>query len=74
LAETGWNFLQIFQPLTICLPGLETKLTNLGNERDASYESIWDQARRARMEIKVFHGDDSSRYETAGGTRQPLVS
>ena len=48
---------------------LEAKLTNMRNERDAAYESIWDQAKRARMGIKVIYGDDSSQYEMVGGTR-----
>ena len=48
---------------------LEAKLTNLRNERDDAYEVIWDQAKRARMGIKVIYGDDSSQYEMVGGTR-----
>ena len=48
---------------------LEAKLTNLRNGRDEAYEVIWDQAKRARMGIKVIYGDDSSEYEMVGGTR-----
>jgi len=48
---------------------LEAKLTNLRNERDAAYDKLWDYAKRGRMGIKVFYGDDSSQYEMVGGTR-----
>jgi len=49
--------------------GLEAQLTNARNERDAAYGELWDYAKRARMGIKVFYGDDSSQYEMVGGTR-----
>jgi|WetSurMetagenome_2_1015567.scaffolds.fasta_scaffold41435_1 hypothetical protein len=49
--------------------GLEAQLTNMRNERDAAYEELWDYAKRSRMGIKVFYGDDSSQYEMVGGTR-----
>ena len=48
---------------------LETRLTNMRNQRDDLYQTTWDQAKRARMGIKVFYGDDSSEYEMVGGTR-----
>ena len=48
---------------------METRLTNLRNERDDAYVLTWDYAKRARMGIKVFYGDDSSQYEMVGGTR-----
>ena len=38
--------------------------------RDDYCQSLWDHARRARMGIKVYYGDDSSQYEMVGGTRR----
>ena len=48
---------------------LEARLTDLRNQRDDYYQSIWDHAKRARMGFKVIYGDDSSQYEMVGGTR-----
>ena len=56
-------------PLESEIITIEAKLTNLRNERDDAYSQIWDYAKRARMGIKVFYGDDSSQYEMVGGTR-----
>jgi hypothetical protein len=56
-------------PIEHEIMSLETRLTNLRNERDSAYEVIWDQAKRVRMGVKVIYGDDSSQYEMVGGTR-----
>ena len=56
-------------PIEDQIMSLETTLTNLRNERDAIYETIWDQAKRARMGIRMVYGDYSSQYEMVGGTR-----
>ena len=56
-------------PVTAQINALETQLTNLRNQRDAQYGSVWDKITRARNGIKGIYGDDSSQYEMVGGTR-----
>jgi hypothetical protein len=51
------------------ITALETQLTHLRNERQSSYNSIWDKLKRLRGGIKAIFGDDSSQYEMVGGTR-----
>jgi hypothetical protein len=55
--------------LQVQLDGLETQLTNLRNQRDADFASIWDKVKRVRNGVKANFGDDSSQYEMVGGTR-----
>ncbi|MGA7195394.1 MAG: hypothetical protein WBW94_17380 [Anaerolineales bacterium] len=56
-------------PLEQQITNLETQLTNLRNERDALYVSIWEKVKRVRAGVKGNFGDDSSQYEMVGGTR-----
>ncbi|MBN1309841.1 MAG: hypothetical protein JXB30_00385 [Anaerolineae bacterium] len=51
------------------LDSLESLLTNLRNERDASGEALWDKIKRVRSGMKGIFGDGSSQYEMVGGTR-----
>lgn len=56
-------------PLLSQMDHLETQLTNLRNQRDALYLSLWDKVKRVRASVKGIYGDDSSEYEMVGGTR-----
>jgi hypothetical protein len=56
-------------PLQSDMNVLETRLTDLRNQRDALYLSIWDKVKRVRAGVKGIYGDDSSQYEMVGGTR-----
>ncbi len=56
-------------PLQSQMDTLETQLTNLRNQRDALFVSIWDKVKRVRASVKGIYGDDSSQYEMVGGTR-----
>ena len=51
------------------LNALEAQMTNLRNQRDALYSSLWDKVKRVRSGVKANYGDDSSQYEMVGGTR-----
>lgn len=48
---------------------LENRLTDLRNQRDQSYQELWDIVKRVRAGIKAIFGDDSSQFEMVGGTR-----
>ena len=48
---------------------LESKLTNLRNQRDDQMSSVWDKVKRVRAGVKSIYGDDSSQWEMIGGTR-----
>ncbi len=56
-------------PLEAQIVNLETQLTNLRNQRDELYATIWDKLKRVRAGVKGNFGDDSSQYEMVGGTR-----
>ncbi len=56
-------------PLQSQMDALETQLTDLRNQRDALFSSIWDKVKRVRASVKGIYGDDSSQYEMVGGTR-----
>ncbi len=56
-------------PLQSQMSALEIQLTNLRNQRDSLYQSIWDKVKRVRAGVKGIYGDDSSQYEMVGGTR-----
>ncbi len=56
-------------PLQSQLDNLETQMTNLRNQRDELFVSIWDKVKRVRNGVKANYGDDSSQYEMVGGTR-----
>ena len=56
-------------PLQSQMDTLETQLTNLRNQRDALFVSIWDKVKRVRASFKGIYGDDSSQSEMVGGTR-----
>lgn len=56
-------------PIQAQITNLETQLTNLRNQRDAVYETMWDKVKRVRAGVKANYGDDSSQYEMVGGTR-----
>ena len=51
------------------LNALEVQITDLRNQRDALYLSLWDKVKRVRGGVKANYGDDSSQYEMVGGTR-----
>jgi hypothetical protein len=48
---------------------LESKLTNLRNQREACFQELWDMLKRVRFSIKGMFGDDSVQYEMVGGKR-----
>ena len=48
---------------------LESRLTNLRNQREACHLEVWDMVKRVRALMKGMFGDDSSQYEMVGGTR-----
>ena len=48
---------------------LGIQLTNLRNQRNDLFVSIWDKVKRVRNGVKANYGDDSSQYEMVGGTR-----
>lgn len=56
-------------PLQSQLDALETQMTDVRNQRDALFSSIWDKVKRVRASVKGIYGDDSSQYEMVGGTR-----
>jgi hypothetical protein len=51
------------------MTSLETKLTDLRNQRDTVNQAIWDKVKRVRAGMKAIYGDNSSQYEMVGGTR-----
>lgn len=57
-------------PIQSQMGALEAQLTNLRNQRDELYITLWDQVKRARAGFKGIYGDDSSQYEMIGGTRR----
>lgn len=57
-------------PLQMQMDDLEIQLTNLRNQRDALYLTLWDKVKRVRASVKGIYGDDSSQYELVGGTRR----
>jgi len=56
-------------PIEKQIDKLEAQLTDLRNQRDALYDSIWAILKRVRAAVKGLYGDDSSQYEMVGGTR-----
>ena len=48
---------------------LESRLTDLRNQRDDLYQETWDIVKRVRLGVRFIFGDDSSQYEMVGGTR-----
>ena len=52
------------------ISSLETRLTDLRNQRDDVYGAGWEYITRMRSGVKAIYGDDSSEYEMAGGTRR----
>lgn len=61
--------LQNAGPIQSQMDTLETQLTDLRNQRDALFSSIWDKVKRVRNGVKANYGDDSSQYEMVSGTR-----
>jgi hypothetical protein len=57
-------------PIVTQMAALEAQLTDLRNQRDTLYESLWDKVKRVRGGVKAIYGDDSSQYEMVGGTRK----
>jgi hypothetical protein len=57
-------------PLLAQIASLEAQLTDLRNQRDSLFISIWDKLKRVRVGMKAIYGDDSSEYQMAGGTRR----
>jgi hypothetical protein len=58
------------EPLLTQITALEAQLTDVRNQRDARYLSMWEKVKRVRAGVKSNFGDDSSEYEMVGGTRQ----
>jgi hypothetical protein len=56
-------------PLLTLYSTLDTQLTDVRNQRDAVYLTIYDKVKRVRHGVKANYGDDSSQYEMVGGTR-----
>jgi len=56
-------------PIQSQMNTLEAQLTDLRNQRDALYQSMWNKVKRVRAAVKGIYGDDSSQYEMVGGTR-----
>jgi hypothetical protein len=48
---------------------LETRLTDLRNQRDANQDEIRGIVKKVRQGVRYLFGDDSSQYEMVGGTR-----
>lgn len=63
------NELAQASPIQVQIDALETQLTDLRNQRDTLFVSIWDKVKRVRNGVKANYGDDSSQYEMVGGTR-----
>jgi hypothetical protein len=51
------------------IASLESKLTELENQREEACADTWDKVKRARAGVKAAFGDDSSQFEMIGGTR-----
>ncbi len=46
-------------PIAAQIVALETRLTDLRDQRDALYVGLWDKVKCARSGIKAIYGDDS---------------
>jgi hypothetical protein len=51
------------------IDSLETRLTELRNQRDDTFNWFWDALKRLRSAIKGIYGDNSTQYEMIGGKR-----
>jgi len=56
-------------PITAEIDSLETRLTELRNQRDDIFNACWVALKRLRSAIKGIYGDNSSQYEMIGGKR-----
>ncbi len=52
------------------IAALETRLTDLRNQRDEVYHTGWKYISRLRDGVKGLYGDDSSEYEMVGRMRR----
>lgn len=64
------NDLNASRPIEEDLVNLETRMTDVRNQRDTLYAGIWEKLKRVRAGVKANYGDDSSQYEMVGGTRK----
>ena len=48
---------------------LEIQLADKRNQRDLTYNGMWDKVKRVRAGVKANYGDDSQQFEMIGGTR-----
>jgi len=60
---------QLVAPIQTDIDSLDAQLTDLRNQRDALFATVWDKLKRVRAGVKGIYGDDSSQYEMIGGTR-----
>ena len=51
------------------IANMETRLTELYNQRDEFRSGAWDKVKRARAGVKATFGDDSTQFDMIGGTR-----
>lgn len=51
------------------MTSLENQMTDMRNQRQEAYASLWAMLKRVRAGVKASFGDDSSQYEMVGGTR-----
>jgi hypothetical protein len=48
---------------------LEIQLADKRNQRELTYNGMWDKVKRVRAGVKANYGDDSQQFEMVGGTR-----
>jgi hypothetical protein len=63
------NDISQLRSLDHSIASLESKLTELENQREEACANTWDKVKRARAGVKAAFGDDSSQFEMIGGTR-----
>jgi hypothetical protein len=61
--------LGLISPNTALINRLEAELSEARNQREAISQAIWDKVKRVRRGVQAIYGDDSSQYDTVGGTR-----
>ena len=56
-------------PIQTDIDSLDAQLTDLRNQHDTLFATLWDKLKRVRAAVKGIYGDDSLQYEMIGGTR-----
>ena len=68
-AEALESDLNLITPNTALINRLEAELSEARNQREAISQAVWDKVKRLRRGVQAIYGDDSSQYDTVGGTR-----